>query len=440
MKSNDYFGTTIDCPCGKRHVIAPDELIYSDDAVEQLPVAGRRAVGDKPLRACVLMDIRTQPVAADAVAAALEADGWEARRVVIPDPAPGRGVVCDATARDYILGRSEGTELFVPVGSGVLSDLAKWTARTHPARIVTFATAASMNGYSSANIAPTIGGVKSLVYGDPVDAVLASPRILAEAPYEMTAAGLGDVLAKSVSSADWYLNHLLFGDYYCPRAVELIAEIEPLYLDNPQGVRDRKPQVLAGLFDALLLTGVAMTMAGTSAPASGGEHLISHALDMLSGLEDTEHDLHGRQVGVGTILTAELYRRVLAVESPVLPEPKPRVDSAVWGPLTDVVAEKYAEKLPRLHQVRKHLRKGDAWDRLRAQLAGVFPPNPEAIHNCLALAAAATKARDIGCDRDRLVWALLNANEIRSRFTILDLGYLTGVLPSSADQIVRKWS
>ncbi len=155
MKSNDYFGTTIDCPCGKRHVIAPDELIYSDDAVEQLPVAGRRVVGDKPLRACVLMDIRTQPVAADAVAAALEADGWKARRVVIPDPAPGRRAVCDAAARDYILGRAEGTELFVPVGSGVLSDLAKWAARTHPARIVTFATAASMNGYSSANIAPT---------------------------------------------------------------------------------------------------------------------------------------------------------------------------------------------------------------------------------------------------------------------------------------------
>ena len=57
----------------------------------------------------------------------------------------------------------------------------------------------------------------------------------------MTASGLGDLLAKSVSSTDWRLNHLLFGDYYCARSVGLIDEIEPLYLNNPRGVKGGEP-------------------------------------------------------------------------------------------------------------------------------------------------------------------------------------------------------
>ena len=67
-----------------------------------------------------------------------------------------------------------------------------------------------MNGYASANVAPTINGVKTLLRARAPLAVASSPRVLGQAPHEMTAAGLGDVLAKSVSSADWYMNHHLF--------------------------------------------------------------------------------------------------------------------------------------------------------------------------------------------------------------------------------------
>ncbi len=439
MKSDKYFGTTIDCPCGKTHVIAPKELIYAPDAADQLPAVCRRAVGEKSLHICVLMDIRTQTVAGQTVCKALKNTGWEVYPIVVPDPDAGKSPVCDELTRDDLLGKISDADLLVAVGGGVMSDLAKWVALERNLPVVIFATAASMNGYTSANIAPMIDGVKSLVFGRPACAIIASPTILAEAPWELTAAGLGDVLAKSISSADWYLNHLLFDDYYCPHAVTLIADVEPLYLEHPEDLRTGNSKPVAGLFDALLLTGVAMTMAGTSAPASGGEHLISHALDMLASVEHCPHDLHGRQVGVGTILAAELYRRVLATESPTLPEPKPRVDLATWGPLSGVVGEKYAEKLPRLHKARNLLGTGGAWDRLRAELVS-FPRAPEVIYNCLQLSGAATGATDIGCTRDRLVSALRNADEIRSRFTILDLGYLTGVLPSAAEDIVRQWA
>jgi glycerol-1-phosphate dehydrogenase [NAD(P)+] len=269
--------------------------------------------------------------------------------------------------------------------------------------------------------------------------VASSPRVLAAAPREMTASGLGDVLAKSVSSADWYCNHRLFGDYFCPRAAGLIEQIEPLYLARPADLPAGKPEAIEPLFWALLLTGVAMTMAGTSAPASGGEHLISHWLDMTAMRDGASHDLHGRQVGVGTILTSELYRRVLACDSPKLAPPAQTIDTADWGHASPAIQAEYARKLPRLLEAREKLAAGNAWDDLRQSLQPMVR-KPEIIRDCLAAAKAAHKAEHIGCDRPRLLAALLRAHEIRSRFTILDLAYLAGVLPGQAQEIVEGWA
>ncbi|HAU37510.1 MAG TPA: hypothetical protein DCX07_07295, partial [Phycisphaerales bacterium] len=303
---------------------------------------------------------------------------------------------------------------------------------------VSFATAASMNGYASANVAPTLAGVKSLLRARPPHAVLASPEILCAAPRELTTAGLGDVLAKCTSSADWRMNHLLFGDYYCARSVGLIVEIEPLYLEHPEAVAAGDARAVGALFDALLRTGVAMTMAESSAPASGGEHLISHTLDMLAVAAGGEHDLHGRQVGVGTILMCELYRRVLAVESPKFRAPPATIDARFWGKLAGAVAPCYAEKRPRLAVAAGALAKAGAWDRLRAELAPMLRP-PEQVRDCLARAGGATTASDIGCDKRALAEILRRAREVRARFTILDLADLLGILDAAAGEIVQQW-
>jgi len=430
----EFFGTSFDCPCGRRHTIVPRRSIYADDATTQLAqacgglTAGRRAI--------VLMDSRTKVAAGDDVAAAFEAAGWRVTRAHVPDRAGGRSPVCDDITRrglDPLLGEAD---LICPAGAGVVNDLGKWIATDRKLIYVTFATAASMNGYTSANIAPTIGGLKRLLEGTAVQIVATSPRVLSAAPRELTTAGLGDVLAKSVSSADWYANHLLFGDYYCQRGVKLIEEIEPLYLKagSPLG----SASALEALYEALLLTGAAMTMAGTSTPASGSEHLFSHYLDMAAGVDGCEHDLHGRQVGVGTILAAELYRRVLAVESPRFSPPAETVDTARWGAAAGEVAAEYAKKLPRLRQARERLSRGGAWDELRAKLAPMLRP-PEMIRDCLATAGGAWKAEHIGCSKDRVLEAFARGHEIRSRFTVLDLARLVGVMPISAGEIVEQW-
>ena len=385
------------------------------------------------------MDVRTREAAGAEAAATLADAGWDVAEVLLEDPPEGQWPVCDEETKGSLAARIGRLDVIVTVGSGVITDLGKWLALDAGVGFVSFATAASMNGYTSANVAPTVRGVKTLIRARPAEAVLAAPGVLAGAPYEMTAAGLGDALAKSVSSADWYLNHLLFGDYYCESSVALTAEVEPLYAEHPGELAARDDRAISALFQALLLTGVAMTLAETSAPASGGEHLISHSLDMMATLDGCSHDLHGRQVGVASVLSAELWRRVLEVESPQPVDPPAAVDGTFWGPLADVVAGHYAEKAARLIQAKEQIARGDTWDRLRRELSPV-PSPPGQLRDCLAAAAAACRAGDIGCDRPRLVRAFLHAHEIRSRFTVLDLGYMLGVLPGAAAEIVEAWA
>ena len=431
------YGQTIECDCGKTHHVEPQRVIYENGALSRLPevlseyTTGRRVV--------LLMDIRTREVAGQEAAALLRDANWEVSEIVVPDPAQGASPICDDHTHDWLLRRIEAADVVLPIGSGVLNDLGKWTAFDLSAPYVCFGTAASMNGYASANVAATLKGVKSLLWARPPRTVVSDPAILRDAPYELTTAGLGDILAKSVSSADWRMNHFLFGDYFCERSVSLIADIEPLYMDHPEDVRRREPKAMEALFHGLLLTGIAMTMAETSSPASGGEHLVSHTLDMMSSLDGAPHDLHGRQVGLGTVLASEVYRRVISLESPDFSRASMGFDKEFWGALGDGVETQFAQKVERLQKAVEILSQGDSWDRLREEVKPFLRP-PERIRDRLKRAGAAYRAEDIGCSRQRLLRAMLHLHEIRSRFTVIDLAWLVGILPQAAAEIVEDLS
>ncbi len=431
------FGREFACECGRTHRVAPREVLYAPAAALRAPEFCARAA--KGRRAAAVMDLRTRRVAGEAVCDALSRAGWTVQVIVVPDPAPEHSPVCDDLTRDRIAAEMGPVDLAVSVGGGVMTDLVRWVTFERKIPFVSVATAASMNGYASASIAGTVKGVKCLIYAHAPDAVLADPQTLRDAPFELTASGLGDVLAKPISTADWRFNHMVLGDYYCPLSVGIVADIEPLYIERPEGIRARAPEAMEALFQACLLTGVAMNIADTSAPASGGEHMISHVLDMMCAVYGGEHDMHGRQVGVGTILSAELYRRVLAVESPVFVEPASSTDRAFWGPLHDEVEPHYQGKVERLRLAAERLAEGGTWDHVRRTLAPMLR-RPETLRDCLAHAGAAYRAEDIGCTPDRLKRALLHGHEIRSRITILDLARLVGVMPAAADEVIEQWA
>jgi len=442
MELAKLLGTRFDCDCGRTHQVPIRRFLYESGAVQQLPdVLADSLNGSPASRAVVVADARTWAVCGSAVHETLRGGGLDVAHIIVPDGAHG-GPVCDETTSASLAGqlRERRPEVVVAVGSGVINDLCKWTSFELGVPYVVVATAASMNGYAAANVAAKIDGVKVLVEARPPVAVVADPEVIERAPLEMTTAGFGDTIAKYQSNTDWLMNHLVLDEYYCAFCAGIVAGLEPLYLERPEDLREGKPGAVRGLFEALFWSGVAMTVVGTSAPASGGEHLLSHTLDMVSDVEGRPHDLHGRQVGIGTIFSAALYERLLALDSPELVGLPKAVDTDYWRApaLTAAVRQQYEAKQAAAATVRRDLATAAAWDRLRSQLAQATQP-AETIHQWLRRAGGATTAAEIGCTRATLRAAALHMHEMRKRFTVVDLAWMAGILPQAADDIIDQW-
>jgi glycerol-1-phosphate dehydrogenase [NAD(P)+] len=422
--------------CGREHKNGLLKVCFAADALASLPSLCQEYGGQ---RVCVISDTRTREVVGKQVVELLAAAGCCVVELHVPDPAPDHVPVCDDVTHDALAPQLPEADIYVAAGSGVVSDLTKWLTGDIDKPYICVPTAASMNGYASANVAPTLKGVKSLVRGNGPIAIVGTPGILANAPKVMTAAGLGDVLAKPVSSSDWRLNRLVFDEYYCPFCAGTIDDIEPIYMDNPEAIGAGDEPGITALFEALTLTGISMTIAGTSSPASGGEHLISHTLDMMSSVDGIPHDFHGRQVGVSTILGAALYEELMALENPAFAVPESTFDPEFWGFLAPSVEEYHTKKRARCEAAVAAFRERPGlWDQVRATLSPELR-SAARIKECLRRAGAAHRYTDLGIDRDRYLAAFHHAHEIRERFTVIDLARIVGILPSRAEELVDRW-
>ena len=435
MNPEKLLDKTFDCECGRSHEVPVRSIIYAEDVLERLPevldpfVKGRRIV--------LVADKRTWAIAGKNVKVALEQAGWSVHNIIVPDTKHG-GPVCDDITHIRLNDRMPSADIALAVGTGVVNDLTKWSAFDKGIPYAVFATAATMNGFTAANVAPTIKGIKTLIRARAPLAVFAISSIIVNAPFELTAAGLGDTIAKPISTADWIFNNLFCGKSFCRYCSEIINSLEPYYLDKPEDISNRNPVAIEALFNALLYSGIAMTIIGTSAPASGGEHLFSHTLDMMSSIDGVLHDLHGRQVGLGTIFASALYARIFKIDKPDRRPYPGDIDKKFWGPLAENVHAEYEQKLPMLKTISEKLTNGKTWNAFLAAAKRQVRP-PAQIKNCLKTAGAAHTFADIGCPRERLLDAALHMHEIRKRPTIIDLAWMLGIMPSAAEEIIDRW-
>ncbi len=134
-------------------------------------------------------------------------------------------------------------------------------------------------------------------------AVVADTTIVSAAPYRFTAAGCGDIIANYTAVKDWQLAHRLRNADYSSYAAALSEMTANMVIENVKEIKQRNEPSVRTVLKALVSSGVAISIAGSSAPASGSEHKFSHALDMVA----ERPALHGEQCGVGTIMMTHLY-------------------------------------------------------------------------------------------------------------------------------------
>ncbi len=435
MELNELLNKTFDCQCGKSHTVPTREIIYAADAVERMPRVLARCVQGR--RVALICDVRTLSVAGKSASQALERSGWNVDVIVVADTDRG-GPVCDDITYERLKSEIPIVDIALAVGCGVINDLTKWWAFQRNIPYAVIATAATMNGFTSANVAPTMAGVKTLLPARAPLAVFAIPSMIAEAPFELTSAGLGDVIAKPVSAADWMMNHIFNGEHFCRTAAEMINALEPYYMEHPENVRQCRPDALEALVNALFYSGIAMTIIGTSAPASGGEHLLSHTLDMISNVDGGEHDLHGRQVGVGTIVASALYEKIFQIKAPKCVSIPSQTDAAYWGKLHNSVNAQYEQKKPVLQSMAGKLNNERVWNEFTDKCQTLVRPAGQ-IKQCLKTAGAAHTFGDVKCSREHIRGAMLHMHEIRKRPTIVDMAWLVGILPDAIDEIIDQW-
>jgi glycerol-1-phosphate dehydrogenase [NAD(P)+] len=119
-------------------------------------------------------------------------------------------------------------------------------------------------------------------------------------PARQTRSGIGDALSNLSAVADWELAHEHTGEPLDGLAVALARTGAEALLTHPGGIDD--DEFLVTLANALLLGGVAMAVAGSSRPCSGGCHEISHAISRLHPQLGT----HGEQVALGALFCSWL--------------------------------------------------------------------------------------------------------------------------------------
>ncbi|MGA3290105.1 MAG: NAD(P)-dependent glycerol-1-phosphate dehydrogenase [Candidatus Bathyarchaeia archaeon] len=190
------------------------------------------------------------------------------------------------------------------VGGGTIIDATKISSGSQNIPFVSVPTTVSHDGIASP-LASIKGSDKpySILVHAPL-AIIADTDVIAQAPLRFVISGCGDVISKITAVKDWKLAHLELNEYYGEYAASLALMSSKLVIENAELIVSRKDEGLHVLLEALISCGVAMSIAGSSRPCSGSEHLFSHALDMIN----SHHAMHGEQCGVGSILTAYLYR------------------------------------------------------------------------------------------------------------------------------------
>lgn len=318
-------------------------------------------------------------------------------------------------------------DAFIAVGSGTINDLCKYASARSGKPYAVFATAPSMNGYTSKNASITVGGLKQTLPARLPAGVFMDLRVLAASPVRLIRAGVGDTLCRATVQADWLLAHLVRGDPYMELPFLLLSEVEERLVAEPEALLGGDMQALACLARALTLAGLGMTYCGGSYSTSQGEHLISHYMELIEGRGNNpggQESYHGEQIGVTTITMACVQEELLARdriqvhpcdldEAGFTSRYGPELGPACWK-------EFLPKRLDAHTAAAMNGKLESGWEAAR-RLIGQVTMSSERIRAVLTRLGAPTAPEEVGWPRLTYQDAVAHAAELRNRYTFLDL-------------------
>jgi len=292
----------VDCACGKHHSCDIDFVAIEHGAIRHLT-----GLCEDYKKILLVADENTYAAAGAATMEALA--GKAVTKVIFPGSTI---LIPNEAAIERVQEDLPGHDLIVGIGSGVIQDLCKYVAFFGKLPYYIVATAPSMDGYASTGAAMITGGMKVTYSAKVPSAILAATEVLKDAPFDMLQAGYGDIVGKYSALNDWKLSQAVNGEYLCPVIYDMTMDALKQTLALADGIVKRDEESIRVLMEALVLVGVAMAFAGSSRPASGSEHHLSHYFEITGIINGEEYFPHGIDVAYSTVITAKLREAILA--------------------------------------------------------------------------------------------------------------------------------
>jgi len=201
------------------------------------------------------------------------------------------------------LTKSKQANFLIGVGGGKSIDIAKLASFNSKIPFVSVPTSASHDGISS-----PFGSVKGLdrpysIVAKPPIAIVADTNLISKAPHNLLVSGCGDLISKKTAVKDWELSHIKTGEYFGRYSANLALLSANMIMEDAGMISAISEEGISVVVEALISSGVAAGIAGSSRPCSGSEHLFSHAMDIVA----PSKGLHGEKCGMGTIMMAKLH-------------------------------------------------------------------------------------------------------------------------------------
>ncbi len=435
-----------DCTCGKHHVCGLDYLKIGRGAIacvaEMVAALGKK-------RPFVVCDANTYKVAGETVCAVLEQAGVEHVCYIIPCEGE-RITPAEWEVGSVVMQYDPRCDLLLGVGSGVINDICKVVAHAVGVPSAIVGTAPSMDGYASNSASMERNGVKVSLYTGAPRGILLDAEILAQAPMRMLWAGLGDMAAKYIAICEWRMAAIVEGEHYCESIAQLMRSAMKKIMDVAGRIPARDPDAIQSVAEGLVLAGVAMAYANHSRPASGLEHYFSHMWEIMALERGELSDLHGIQVGVGTMLCLKMYEKILHEVTPDRAKAEAHMaafDRAAWeGQIRRIfgrasgeiiaIEDKTKKNSPERHAKRLKIilsRWEDILDCIRQEL-----PAYEELYRVLAAAGMPLTPAELGLSSQQVVDAFVGARDIRDKYLFCSLLWDLGLMEEFAVWLQRE--
>lgn len=435
-----YLNIELECDCGRTHY-APIKAVRIcrgalDSVAEYVEMFGYQ-------HPYILCDETTYRIAAKHCEELLKNAGYFPKTLIIQ-----KTNYDEATLGEIVLNKPDNCDLMIGVGTGSITDMLRFASFKLNLPCFTVPTAAPMDGFSASAGIMNVNNLKTTMPAHCTEVIIGDVDIISNAPYRMTIAGYADLIGKLNALNDWRLDVIVNNEHYCKNIDDLVTDYVNDILRKTNNLKEKEPDAIGDVMNALLLTGASISLYGNSRPISGAEHHMSHYWETLSEQRGTPFAMHGEQVAVGTVLALmmeeELCREKIdftAAKQNALKYNEKEWEIEIhraYGNAADAIIRLESDSQKngtegRLKRIDRIERK---WSDIQHLFETAYPSST--LRSMLKDLGCPADPKDIGLTRDILKDTFMYCKETRARYTSYQLAWDLGLLDKLSDRIIEK--